>query len=125
VRTLRADSGFFDGAFLGFLEERTLPYVIVARLTATLKLRLAGLGDWRELEGAYALAEFIARLQGWTRERRFVVVRERIRETKAAVGRKLLDVWLHLPALRHQPGGQPGRTVARLQPPRDHGAAHR
>jgi hypothetical protein len=29
---------------------------------------------------------------GWDRERRFVVVRERLRETKTAVGRKLLDV---------------------------------
>jgi hypothetical protein len=92
VRTLRADSGFFDGAFLGFLEERRLPYVIVGRLTATLKLRLAGLSGWRDLDGDYAVTEFAARLQGWTRERRFVVVRERIRETKAAVGRKLLDV---------------------------------
>jgi len=29
---------------------------------------------------------------GWSRERRFVVVRERVREDKAAVGRKLIDV---------------------------------
>ena len=32
LRTVRADSGFFDGAFLDFLEERALPYVVVARL---------------------------------------------------------------------------------------------
>ena len=32
------------------------------------------------------------KLFGWSKERRFVVVRERIRETKAAVGRQLLDV---------------------------------
>ena len=33
LRTVRADSGFFDGAFLDFLEERALSYVVVARLT--------------------------------------------------------------------------------------------
>lgn len=92
LRTLRADSGFFDGAFFDFLEARELPYVIVARLTSSLKLRLAGLSGWRELDGTYAVAEFSTRLMGWARERRFVVIRERIRESKAAVGRKLIDV---------------------------------
>ena len=32
----------------------------VARLTATLKLRLAGLDGWREVDGDYAVAEFTA-----------------------------------------------------------------
>ena len=35
LRTVRADSGFFDGIFLDFLEERALPYVVVARMTST------------------------------------------------------------------------------------------
>ena len=33
-----------------------------------------------------------AQLQGWSRQRRFIVVRERQREDKEAVGRKLIDV---------------------------------
>jgi hypothetical protein len=92
VRSVRADSGFFDGALLDFLEARELPYVIVARLTNSLKLKLPGLTGWRELDGDYAVNEFEAQLLGWKRARRFVVVRERIRETKAPVGRTLLDV---------------------------------
>ena len=36
--------------------------------------------------------EFTVKLFGWTQARRFVVVRERLRESKAAVGRRLLDV---------------------------------
>ena len=39
LRTVRADSGFFDGNFLDFLEERGLPYGVVARLTTTLEHR--------------------------------------------------------------------------------------
>lgn len=35
LRTVRADRSFFDGAFLDFLEERALPYVVVAWLTET------------------------------------------------------------------------------------------
>ena len=38
------------------------------------------------------MSEFTAQLFGWKKARRFVVVREGVRESKAAVGRKLLDV---------------------------------
>ena len=93
LRGVRADSGFFEQALLSFLEERGLPYLIVARLTPSLKRRLHSLCEWSEIDGgAYALASFCARLQGWDKERRFVVVRERVREEKAALGRRLLEV---------------------------------
>jgi len=92
LRTVRADSGFFDGRLLDFLEERRLPYVVVARLTSTLKRQCAGIRDWTMIDEHHDAGEFTVQLFGWTRERRFVVVRERVRETKAAVGRRLLDV---------------------------------
>jgi len=38
------------------------------------------------------VSEFSTQLCGWRKSRRFVVLRERIRESKAAVGRKFLDV---------------------------------
>ena len=92
IRTVRADSGFFDGAFLDFLEERTLPYVVVARLTSMLKRKCAGIQEWTVIDEHHAAGEFTVKLFGWSKERRFVVVRERVRESKAAVGRKLIDV---------------------------------
>ena len=92
VRCVRADSGFFEEALLAFLEERRLPYVVVARLTTTLKRRAAGIRDWQAVDENYAVGEFTAQLQGWSTARRFVVVRERVREEKDAVGRKLFDV---------------------------------
>jgi hypothetical protein len=92
VRTVRADSGFFDGRFLDFLEERSLPYVVVARMTTTLKRQCAGIKDWTRIDAHHDAGEFMVQLFGWSKARRFVVVRERIRETKAAVGRRLLDV---------------------------------
>jgi hypothetical protein len=92
LRTVRADSGFFDGHLLDFLEARTLPYVVVARLTSTLKRQCAGIQDWTVIDEQHAAGEFTLKLFGWSKERRFVVVRERVRESKAAVGRKLLDV---------------------------------
>ena len=92
IRCVRADSGFFEEALLAFLEERQLPYLIVARLTQRLKRRAAVLSQWQEVDEHYAVGEFRARLFGWSVERRFIVVRERMREDKEAVGRKLIEV---------------------------------
>jgi hypothetical protein len=92
MRCVRADSGFFARELFEFLEQRAIPYVVVARLTSSLKRLAAGIRDWKEVDEDYAAGEFFAQLQGWDRERRFVVIRERIRESKEAVGRKLLDV---------------------------------
>lgn len=92
LRTVRADSGFFDGHFLDFLEERSLPYVVVARLTSSLKRQCAGIKDWAVIDEHHDAGEFTVQLFGWSKERRFVVVRERVRETKAAVGRRLMEV---------------------------------
>jgi hypothetical protein len=92
IRCVRADSGFFEDALLTFLEQRSLPYLVVARLTTQLKRKAAALQHWQPVDEHYAVGQFTARLLGWSMERRFVVVRERVREDKAAVGRKLLDV---------------------------------
>ena len=40
----------------------------------------------------HAAGEFTVKLFGWSKERRFIVVREQIRETKAAVGCQLMPV---------------------------------
>ena len=92
IRCVRADSGFFEEALLGFLEERPLAYLVVARMTSTLKRRCAGIKDWRVIDEHYAVGEFTAQLFGWSKARRFVVLRERVREGKDAVGRRLIDL---------------------------------
>ena len=37
IRLVRADSGFFEDKLLSFLEQRSLPYTVVARLTQWIK----------------------------------------------------------------------------------------
>jgi hypothetical protein len=92
IGCVRADSGFFDEALLAFLEERNLAYTVVARLTTTLQRRCAGIKSWTMVDEHYAMGEFEAQLQGWSKARRFVVIREQVREDKETVGRKLIDV---------------------------------
>jgi hypothetical protein len=92
IRSIRADSGFFDQKLLAFFEEKQLSYIVVARMTCTLKRRAAAIKDWLSIDDNYAVGSFDFQLPGWTTSRRFVAIRERIREGKGAVGRKLIDV---------------------------------
>jgi hypothetical protein len=92
LRTVRADSGFFENALLIFLEARGIPYIVVARLTQTVKRKAAGLATWTPIDENYAWARFTLQLQGWSAPREFFAIRERIRENKSAVGRRLIDV---------------------------------
>ena len=92
IRVVRAEAGFFEEPLLNFLEARGLAYLVVGRMTPWLKRDAARVGTWRELEAEYAAGEFRLRLWNWEQARRFVVIRERVREEKRSLGRKLLEV---------------------------------
>jgi hypothetical protein len=92
IRLVRADSGFFEDNLLSFLEERCLPYIVVARLTKFTKRQAQRVEEWKPLDDVYAVGEFRLKLLGWQGERRFVAVRELIREGRESLGRKLIDV---------------------------------
>ena len=92
IRLLRADSGFFDDKLLSFLEQRLLPYIVVARLTPWVKRAAQRVEQWTMLDDDYGVGEFRIQLHGWSAERRFVVIREQVREGRDSVGRKLIDV---------------------------------
>src|ERR1700736_426068 len=92
IRLVRADSVFFDDKLLSFLEQRRLPYIVVARLTPWIKREAQHVEQWRALDEAYSVGEFRLKLLGWQTERRFVVVREVVRDGRDSVGRKLIDV---------------------------------
>jgi hypothetical protein len=92
IRLLRADSGFFDDKLLSFLEQRLLPYIVVAKLTPWVKRAAQRVEQWTSLDDDYAVGEFRLKLFGWRVERRFVVIREQVREGRDSVGRKLIDV---------------------------------
>jgi hypothetical protein len=92
LRRVRADSGFFAQEWLQYLKELKLGDIVVAKLTPWLKREAARVKEWRALDATYAVGEFQLQLLGWDRARRFVVVREEMRESKASLGRKLIQV---------------------------------
>lgn len=92
IRCIRADSGFFDQKLFTYLEGIFLNYIVVAKLTRNVKVMAASILEWKALDDIYAAGEFRSQLWGWDRERRFVVIREKIREKKGSPGRLLFDM---------------------------------
>jgi hypothetical protein len=62
IRVVRADAGFFDQQLLGFLEQRGLSYIVVARLTRGMKREAARVTAWRALDEHHAVGEFSLQL---------------------------------------------------------------
>jgi Transposase DDE domain group 1 len=92
LRVVRADAGFFDQGLFTFLEERKIPYIVVARFTKSVKREVTRIESWRALDDNYAVGECEFRLMGWDKPRRFVAVRELIRDSRASVGKKLIEL---------------------------------
>ena len=88
VGLLRADSGFFDEAILGALEEKRIPYIVAARLTQPLQREIYQAGGWWALERGLELTELRYRAAGWKIERRLIVVRQSLKR-KSAPGKTL------------------------------------
>lgn len=91
IRQLRADSGFGIEPFLSCVESKAMSYTIAARFTKGLKNLVAGLAQWRELEPGIEVGEVVFRAQGWSRERRVVLIRQRTKARDFVRGRELFD----------------------------------
>lgn len=85
---VRADSGFFDQALLQMLEERGIMYTVVARQQGPVRNQVQYVREWTSIDAQHSVGEFRFRLSRWSRERRFVVVRTRLRD----LGPELVEV---------------------------------
>ena len=92
IKCVRADSGFFERELVELLEERELPYILVARMSHRVREQCFRIKEWKQIDENHDVAEFGVQLMNWSKSVRFVVVRERVRESKEAVGRTLIEV---------------------------------
>lgn len=75
----RADSGFFDHKFIEPLDERTIGYVVVAKLTKTIKEKLHVHGlHYHKFKKNWSVSEFQYTPFGWKKPHRFIVIRRKL-----------------------------------------------
>jgi Transposase DDE domain group 1 len=92
---LRADSGFFEEAFLLALEAAQLPYIVAARFTNPLQAAVYRL-VFRPFAPGLEVAELAYQALRWGQPRRLIVLREELVRRPAARGRELF----HTPGYR-------------------------
>jgi Transposase DDE domain group 1 len=88
---LRGDRGFGNEGIMREAEARELPFLFKLRLTANVKRMIEKLASAREWVGAgqgFEAKESEVRLAGWSRKRRVIVLRRRLKD---AVGLSLGD----------------------------------
>jgi hypothetical protein len=85
IAGLRADCGFFDQQLLAVLEERAIGYVVVVRRKGPVWAQVRSVREWTECDATHALGEFRLKLPTWSRERRFVVLRIRLKNIEPAL----------------------------------------
>jgi hypothetical protein len=84
---LRGDCGFGNEAIMCEAEQRRLPYLFKLRLTANVKRmieRMSTQSTWVNAGQGWQAKESILRLDGWSRQRRVIVLRRRIKDNLAA-----------------------------------------
>jgi Transposase DDE domain group 1 len=79
---LRADAGFGNEAIMREAEQRGLPYLFKLRLTANVKRmieRLSTQREWTNAGQGWQAKESLLRLEGWSRQRRVIILRRRVK----------------------------------------------
>src|ERR1019366_7273975 len=80
---LRGDCGFGNEPIMREAEHRGLAYLFKLRLTANVKRmieRLSTQREWTNAGQGWQAKESILRLEGWSRQRRVIVLRRRVKE---------------------------------------------
>lgn len=99
VGLLRADSGFYSNAFLSDLENKSIQYVISAKMTQPIQRKLYQIENWWALETGLELAQISYQAEDWGLPRRMIVVRQSVTERQRAKG-KNLNLFAHDPAIQ-------------------------
>lgn len=82
---LRGDCGFGNEPIMGEAEQRALAYLFKLRLTANVKRMIARLSQeaWIDAGQGWQAKEGVVRLAGWSRQRRVIVLRRRVKDALA------------------------------------------
>jgi hypothetical protein len=92
IRTVFADSGFYDLKFIQALEHLAVPYILAVPLYQILQGRFFDQKLlWHEVAPGIEMSEFRFKhkKKNWDKERRYFVIREKLRPDKDIVGKQL------------------------------------
>jgi hypothetical protein len=89
VSLIRLDSGFFQSDILDYLELKNMDYVVAAKFSQPIQRLIAASHNWITLDTGIEICEHVYQSDSWTKPRRLVIVRQRIKDRPAATGKQL------------------------------------
>jgi len=91
IGLFRADSGFCSNTIFNYLEDenRSVPYVIAARMHTILQQHVKDVKNWIALDKGIWIAEIEYKAAKWTKARRVIIIRQSIELRPNATGKKL------------------------------------
>lgn len=89
VSMVRADSGFYSGTFIAEIEQHGLDFIIAAKGYKPVQHKIAAIRTWRSQRSApgISIGEFLYQPTNWSKQYRYVVVRQKVDERDQASGR--------------------------------------
>ncbi len=92
IGLLRADAGFFDGKFIDDLENKTLEYIIAAKMNPIIKNKIQAIKNWTRIDNGIECGEFEYQALSWQKPRRITAVRQLVEERPNSCGKYLFDM---------------------------------
>ena len=91
IRRVLCDSGFYDIDFIKHLESNHYSYIIAVRVMTILQHKTMHDVAWRRIDTGIEVGEFFFKHKDkkWEKERRYIVVRQKISERPKATGKQL------------------------------------
>jgi hypothetical protein len=90
ITRVLCDSGFYEIAFIEYLESQSLTYIISVPISPTIQREILQVKQWHMLSKGIEVGEFTFQHhdQKWTKPRRYVVVRQSISRRPTALGKQ-------------------------------------
>ena len=89
VSLIRLDSGFFQANILDYLELKKMNYVVAAKFTPPLQRFIATNKSWLIIDDGIEISEQMYHSDSWGKERRIVMVRQKLYDRPSAPGKQL------------------------------------
>jgi hypothetical protein len=89
ISLIRLDSGFFSGEIMGYLEGKSMNYIIAAKFTHPIQRIIKASTNWILLDTGIEICEQMYQSDSWEKARRIIIVRQRIQDRPKATGKQL------------------------------------
>lgn len=89
IGLIRLDSGFYDKQVFEYMEEKSLSYIVAARLYEPIQRVIANEKRWIKLDSGIEIAQTEYQSPLWDKPRRLVMVRQFVPERPRATGKSL------------------------------------